>query len=65
MAGFLMVVTGMKVALVDDRQPFRRKSLVQLLFHRFLYGHRRFLSPHVLRPPQKASIGRAGSQISG
>jgi hypothetical protein len=41
-----MMVAGMQMAFVDDRQSLGGKRLDELLFHRRLYGHRSVPSPH-------------------
>jgi hypothetical protein len=49
MAGLGMVMACMKVAFVDDGEPFGRKCRFQLVFHLGLYGHPGFPSPHLRR----------------
>jgi hypothetical protein len=40
------MMAGVKMALIDDDEPLGRKRRFQLLFHRRLYGHPGFPSPH-------------------
>jgi hypothetical protein len=47
MAGLDVMMAGVKVAFVDDGEPFGRKRRFQLVFHRRLYGHPGFPSPHL------------------
>lgn len=51
-----VVMSGMKMALIEHLHPLRSERLLQLLFDAFLYGHYRLLDPYGALTPEIFSI---------
>jgi hypothetical protein len=61
----LMMMAGMKVALVDYEEAFRREGLRQLVLDRLPDGHLQPHFPNMPHPSQRQQVRIASTRFSG